>query len=433
MNNFIKILIISLFVFLNRPVSAVENISEREIVMLDSMLMEGGYPQVISFFNETDMKYQTGISNDVQLECYEANKTNYLKLVRHFQIIDKMYDQKIDQQIDHFLPIAVTFQKKRNTQRVINYLQKFMTNLDVGKSRLALKYYFLAYYHRILSREKIRTDLENQYQLVRNLISVSKFDSAQIIFHGMKRLAADFYLKEELNFNFNGTENEIRKGLNEAQLKYQMFGQKELVRKTCFFKAGAQLMVFNSKITEDQIWIFTAMHSPEYTAYYNYYIDEVCAGTGMAVAFDAGGYLLNRCRLSVHYNYGLNKYKIIKLKSTFENDFQVHYSTVQIRSDYLFVQKAGLRPFIGVGIGELFGVRDRKESDSPLLNEDRQFFAEEKFQITQMILGFGAEYIPNSESAVLLEFYSTFIYNLDRSKIIGDFMINAGLKAGLIF
>lgn len=402
-------------------------LSELDFVKLDSLLFQKKYTQVQNLFIEKErIIYDFSIITSDTAEFYFI-RDRYLKLADYFQKLVNYNEDDFDARIKQFK----NYKKSFNTEMVglisTNYYNRFLDNSTKGKKLIALKNYNLAFFYKTLYLKRKNKKINKTINQIEQNIKDKKFDNANTLLRNLELESGLHLKKEPIHTKFKYLKEEINDELTNIKIEQKLYHQEYETNHSFVFSLGAQFVPFSSIIQEDQTWYFKS-NTRNYI--YDYKIDRIELNTSYSFLMDIGYYSKSNLKHVLTFEYGTNNSYSINKVFDYSSSFDIEYFTFQIGTDYLFRNKIGLRPYIGLGLKKMYGTREQVVNDNDFITLYNLVSEQQKFTLTQILLNFGTEYIYSKDNDVVMQLFTSIYYNLNKSKLIGAFGVNFGVKIG---
>lgn len=394
-----KRIILIFIILLNIAYSNV--ISDLSFAILDSIVMSENRNDLETFFLQQKyfiQKYEIDKNYNPELKLIESD---YLALIDKNNSYKDLNQNDKKFVVNEFLKNEALFSNKISGMTAVKYFEKakvLYSQKEYFRSIKCLNIGLIRKKYHLISRKKY---YESRIADINNFLMINDVPSAkiyiEIVSEEIKNKDASANIVKQISKLEYSIKKEYNKFLKkEKQNRYKTkFGNKKSI------EIGFNNNIIQEKTTENEIWI---LHYNDKIKK-NIAIDRFKQISSNSLFFSINKYFRNKYSIGGKVGFGKSVYKFIS--NELSDDFNVQRYYFSQYLNYYFRENIGIRPFVGIELGEYF-YNMKKYSYYSNSGEDyivySYFESRQDFQIqTNFRLGF--EYINNEKSKLMLNTY----------------------------
>ncbi len=419
------ILSLSIIFLLTAQIFCQENIiSGKEAIELDSCLINGNIEKANNYFTINDSLIKSGNYKDGSIKRYVAVKQMYKDMLNKLNFRINLEPEELQKYIGQYKQMHQSFNENVAGKLSYHAYNKFIEKVNINEPKEAIKYYTIAYFFMERYIYSNNSDIDLNYKLAYKNYRSGNYKEALKLYKHVQGVATDKNLYKSINDSVKFFIKQTKEKIGEKKFLTELWHQKDIVDFYVLFTAGININ-FQPAI-ENPDW-FLSDHYGDVIE-----ISKIPSTVSSGFSYTGDIYIWKGILLGGQYNTAKMMYDpITRYYIIGKPDCNITYTSYSISGKYLFRQEAGLRPYAGLGFGEIkisksgvYGVTDKYgvEYDSPPVD----------ISSPQYMLQLGIEYIFNKTNNIMLNFMFN-IFNVPQShKILTNTYYSTGLELGIV-
>ncbi len=420
-----KHLVIILCFLLSVKIMSQEKIlTDKEINKLDYLLIDGEISKVKEYLAIKDSLVKAGNYDAEELSQFKKIKYFYDDMFKEIAFRASITPEEMPKYIAQYKLLKNSFEENISGPFAPIAYKKFIDKSDNKEYKEAIKFYTIAYFFKERYINNNNSDIDLNYKLAHKNYRSGKYEDALRLFEYVKSITTDDRLYSAISDSVKYFIKVTKEKIAEEKLVAELWQQKDIVDFNVKFTAGINLNF--SPVYKD----------PDWSLKDNYHdvikITKIPSTVSMSYTYSGNVYIWKGILIGGQYNQG----KIIYTPVTGSYilnmpNCSVTYSAYSAFGKYLFRQEAGLRPYAGLGFGEIkisksgiSGVRDRFYNEFKAAGED--------FSSPQYMLQLGIEYIFSKTNNVMFDFVFNILNVPQNHNSITNTYYSACLELGVI-
>jgi len=416
---------LSIILLLTAQIFCQENIKPKEeAIELDSCLINGNIVKANNYFTLTDSLIKTGKFKEGSIKRYKAVRQMYNDMLNKMNFRINLDSLELHKYIDQYRLMNQSFKKEVAGKLSCRAYKKFIKNAEKNEFKEAIKYYSIAYFfmerYIYTNNSEIMLNYNSAYTNYRN----GNYQDALKLYEYVQSIATDRHLYKSINDSVKFFIKQTKEKIGEKKFLAELWNQKDVVDFHVLFTAGININYQPAIGNPD--WVLS-----------NHYgnvieISKIPSTFSSGFSYTGDIYIWKGILLGGQYNTAKMMYDpITRYYIIGKPDCNITYTSYSISGKYLFRQEAGLRPYAGLGFGEIkisksgvYGVTDKYgvKYDSPPVDVSSP----------QYMLQFGIEYIFNKSNNVMLNFMFNVFNAPQSNKILTNTYYSTGLELGVV-